>query len=98
MIIHHADFYPSSQRRTATGKTRKYLCPVAGTGGNFLPCLFVDLVDVLGQRKPFAAIHAAQTDRPSTEDQLHFTAAMLTLQFHFHVSSPGPIVANFVIF
>jgi hypothetical protein len=92
---------PSLQRRdnrqrdtAGNGPVRQpsVLRPAAGTGGDLLPGLFVYLVDIIGQRVSFAALHAAKAYRASTEEQQHFAAAVFALQSYLHMAD---ILAHF---
>ena len=53
----------------------KVLHPVRGTAGNFLPGLFVHVINVLVYAENLAAVHAAQSYSPSADVQLYFPTA-----------------------
>ncbi len=88
-------------RRLVKGRFRfglSALRPAAGTVGNLLPCLFVYLVDIFGQRVSFAAIHAAEAHRASTEEQEDLSLAFFTFQSCFHMSPIHAILADLIPF
>ena len=57
-----------------------FSCPVAGTAGNSLPRLLIDLICVLLDRKDLAARRAAKRDRSSADPEFNFFFAGLA--FH----------------
>ena len=67
--------YTSIRREELSG-------PVAGTAGNLLPGLLVQLIDIFVYAENLAAVHAAQSYSPSADLEFYFPAAGLALHVH----------------